>query len=51
MVSSVSDTTSDIVLTTPRNRWWAWAMAGLGLAVLALIGVASLLPSILVCEK
>jgi PDZ domain-containing protein len=35
----------------PRNRWWAWVLAGLGLAVLAAIGVASLLPSSWVSEK
>jgi Lon-like protease len=35
----------------PRARWWAWAVAGLGLAVLAVIGVTALLPATLVSEK
>jgi len=57
----VTDTTTDIVPSKqneglsvpagPRNRWWAWAMAGIGLALLAVIGVASLLPSTLVSDK
>ncbi len=61
MVRSVTDTTTDIVpsepkpsdavVDAPRNRWWAWSAAGLGVALLALIGVASLLPSSLVAEK
>lgn len=51
MVRSVSDTTTDIVPIAPRNRWWAWALAVIGLVVLAAIGVASLLPSSLVAEK
>ncbi len=56
MVRSVTDTTTDIVPRdddpmAPRNRWWAWAMAGGGVVILAVIGVASLLPSTLVSEK
>jgi len=61
VVRSVTDTTTDIVPSEqneglsvpagPRNRWWAWAMAGIGLALLAVIGVASLLPSTLVSDK
>ncbi len=56
MVRSVTDTTSDIVPSVegpiaPRQRWWAWTLAGLGLAVLVAIGLASLLPSSLVSEK
>jgi PDZ domain-containing protein len=52
----VTDTTTDIVPSdertiAPRNRWWAWTLAGLGLAILAAIGVASLLPATLVSEK
>jgi PDZ domain-containing protein len=47
----VTDTTSDIVLIAPRNRWWAWVAAGLGLGVLAVIGVLALLPSSLVAGK
>jgi PDZ domain-containing protein len=47
----VTDTTTDIVVNSPRNRWWAWAIAGLGLLALAAIGMASLLPSSLVGEK
>ncbi len=51
MVRSVTDTTTDIVPIAPRNRWWAWATSGIGLVLLATIGVASLLPSTLVSEK
>ncbi len=56
MVRSVTDTTTDIVpsvedVVASRNRWWAWSMAGLGVAILAVIGVASLLPATLVSEK
>jgi PDZ domain-containing protein len=47
----VTDTTTDIVVNSPRNRWWAWMIAGIGLLALAAIGVASLLPSSLVGEK
>ena len=56
MVRSVTDTTTDIVpsehdATAPRNKWWAWAVAGGGVVILALIGLTSLLPSTLVSEK
>ena len=51
MVRSVTDTTTDIVLIAPRNRWWAWVLAALGLLALAAIGVASLLPSGIVSSK
>ncbi len=61
MVRSVTDTTETMVpsesksdasvLTEPRTRWWAWAAAVIGLLVLAVIGVASLLPSTLVSDK
>jgi Lon-like protease len=47
----VTDTTTDIVVNSPRNRWWAWTIAGIGLLALAAIGVASVLPSSLVGEK
>jgi Lon-like protease len=47
----VTDTTSDIVLIAPRNRWWAWVVAVLGLVVMVVIGVLALLPSSLVAEK
>jgi Lon-like protease len=47
----VTDTTTDIVLIAPRNRWWAWALGALGMAALAAIGVSSLLPSGLVAGK
>jgi PDZ domain-containing protein len=47
----VTDTTTDIVLTAPRNRWWAWVLAAIGLLTIAAIGVASLLPSGLVSSK
>jgi len=50
-VRSVTDTTTDSVLKPPRNRWWAWVLAGLGLLLLAVIGVASLLPSSWVSDK
>ncbi len=51
MVSSVTDTTTDIVSIAPRKRWWALILAAVGLLLLAAIGVASLLPSSLVSEK
>ena len=61
MVRSVTDTTTDIVPSevnradaaaiAPRNRWWAWALAVIGVAALVVIGVAALLPSTLVGEK
>ena len=47
----MTDTTTDIVLTAPRNRWWAWVLAAIGLLTLAAIGVASLLPSGIVSSK
>ena len=47
----MTDTTTDIVLTAPRNRWWAWVLAAMGLLTLAAIGVASLLPSGIVSSK
>lgn len=51
VVSSVTDTTSDMVVTAPRNRWWAWSLAVLGILALAGIGIAALLPSSLVGAK
>ncbi len=61
MVRSVTDTTTNSVPSelnqadaapiAPRNRWWAWAIAVVGVGLLAAIGVASLLPSSLVGEK
>lgn len=50
MVTSVSDTTIESV-PIARNRWWAIAIAGIGLVALAAICVASILPSSLVAEK
>ncbi len=57
----MTDTTDDMVpselnashavIETPRNRWWAWMIAGLGVVTLVVIGVASLLPSSLIAEK
>jgi len=61
VVRSVTDTTNSMVPSepslgavppaAPRNRWWAWALAVVGVALLAAIGVSSLLPSTLVSEK
>lgn len=61
MVRSVTDTTTDMVptetpptddaLAAPCNRWWAWAIAVTGVVLLAVIGVASLLPATLVSDK
>jgi len=61
VVRSVTDTTTDSVPSepgagdapaiAPPNRWWAWALAVIGVVVLGVIGVASLLPSTLVGEK
>jgi PDZ domain-containing protein len=47
----VTDTTTNIVPNTPRNRWWAWALAAFGVLTLVVISVSSLLPSSLVAEK
>jgi PDZ domain-containing protein len=47
----VSDTTDDSVPIEPRARWWAWTVAGIGLLVLAVIGVTSLLPASWVSEE
>jgi Lon-like protease len=51
VVRSVTDTTTHIVVIRPRNRWWAWALAVIGLLALALIGLASLVPSSVVSDK
>ncbi len=61
MVRSVTDTTSEMIPTetlstddgptAPRNRWWAWTLAVTGLVLLAVIGVAGLLPATLVSDK
>jgi len=61
VVRSVTDTTSEMiptetlstddVPTAPRNRWWAWALAVTGLMLLAVIGVAGVLPATLVSDK
>lgn len=57
----MTDTTTDMVptetpptddaLAAPCNRWWAWAIAVTGVVLLAVIGVASLLPATLVSDK
>ncbi len=47
----MTDTTPHIVLVPPRQRWWAWAIAGLGLVVLVAISIASLIPATVVAEK
>ncbi len=41
----------DAVADAPRNRWWAWSIAVVGVSLLAAIGLASLLPSSLVAER
>ena len=61
MVRSVTDTTSEMIptetpsaddaSTAPRNRWWAWAIAVVGVLLLAVIGVTALLPATLVSDK
>jgi len=61
VVRSVTDTTTDMVPTetpptdrasaAPRNRWWAWAIAAIGVLLLAVIGVAALVPASLVSDK
>jgi PDZ domain-containing protein len=45
------DTAPNMVLADPRPRWWAWAIASVGLLVLAVIGISSLLPATVVAEK
>ncbi|MDX2380340.1 MAG: hypothetical protein QNM02_11355 [Acidimicrobiia bacterium] len=45
------DTTTDIVLPSPRNGWWAWPLAVAGMLALAVIAVGSLLPATLVAER
>lgn len=50
MVRSVSDTATDSVVTA-TNRWWAWVLAAVGVAVLVVVCVTSVLPSSLVAEK
>jgi PDZ domain-containing protein len=47
----VTDTTSDIVVTRPPSRWWAWAAAVVGIAVLVAVVVASVAPSTWVGDK
>lgn len=52
----MTDTTFDIVAvptaaSSGTNRWWAWALASLGLVMLLLISVASLIPATVVAEK
>jgi len=42
---------TDDALAAPCNRWWAWAIAVTGVVLLAVIGVASLLPATLVSDK
>ncbi len=61
MVRSVTDTTGNSVPTDTaptvgghveaRNRWWAWAVAVTGVALLVVVGVTSLLPATLVSSK
>jgi Lon-like protease len=51
VVRSVTDTTTDMVPSAPRQRWWAWGLAALGIFALAVIAVSAILPSTLVSEK
>ena len=51
MVRSVTDTTTKSVPVAPRRRWWAVAIAVVGMLVLATIAVSSILPSTLVSDK
>ena len=51
MVRSVTDTTTQSVPVAPRRRWWAVAVAVVGMLVLATIAVSSILPSSLVSDK
>jgi len=61
VVRSVTDTTTEMIptetlstddaSTAPHNRWWAWALAVTGLMLLAVIGVAGVLPATLVSDK
>lgn len=41
----MTDTTPPIVLTAPRQRWWAWIPAVIGFAGLGALGLSSLIPS------
>jgi Lon-like protease len=45
VVRSVTDTTTPIVLIPPRQRWWAWVLAGVGLVGLMAMAVSALVPS------
>ncbi|NND76543.1 MAG: hypothetical protein HKN44_16230 [Ilumatobacter sp.] len=47
----MTDTTSPIVPTEPRQRWWAWVIATIGLVLLLVISVTSLIPATVVAEK
>ena len=40
-----------MVPIAPRQRWWGWLIAIIGLVLLVVIAVASLLPATLVAEK
>jgi hypothetical protein len=35
----------------PRQRWWAWALAGVGALLVAVVAVSSLLPADLVADR
>lgn len=47
----MTDTTPPTIVVAPTTRWWAWALAGLGLSVLIVVCTLSLLPSSLVAEE
>jgi len=47
----VTDTTPTIVPIAPRQRWWLWVIAALGLLLLVVVAVSSVLPATLVAEK
>lgn len=47
----MTDTTNPMVVVAPPARWWAWALAGLAVAVLLVLGVASIVPSSVIARE